>query len=258
MTPSPTSYRHWQPGRGRRRLRGRFDSEVKHRCWGHGWPSLPGLSPTREVPHGHHVRVHRYRHCRAGVHRARTACPGWVPSRLHRPDPRDLRFGPAPACVLVRAASAALVQARRADIECFARDLEARGRARATITRRLCTIAGFYRYAVEEEFLDHSPASHVRRPRLDYESHATGLDRNELGALLVAAGLGRPAELALNLAAGPQRATPLRGHRRLNREPGRRPRAPHLGAHAQGRQGGHDPARAADGAGDRPGCRRAQ
>jgi len=27
-------------------------------------------------------------------------------------------------------------------------------------------------------------------PRLDYESHATGLDRNELGALLVAAGLG--------------------------------------------------------------------
>ncbi len=30
----------------------------------------------------------------------------------------------------------------------------------------------------------------MRWPRLDYESHATGLDRNELGALLVAAGLG--------------------------------------------------------------------
>ena len=58
-------------------------------------------------------------------------------------------------------------------------------------------IAGFYRYAVEEELLDHSPAAHVRRPRLDYESHATGLDRNELGALLVAAGLGPPAEHAL-------------------------------------------------------------
>jgi site-specific recombinase XerD len=90
-----------------------------------------------------------------------------------------------------------LFQARRADIECFARDLESRGRARATITRRLCTIAGFYRYAVEEDLLDHSPAAHVRRPRLDYESHATGLDRNELGALLVAAGLGAPAEHAL-------------------------------------------------------------
>ena len=43
-----------------------------------------------------------------------------------------------------------LFAARRADIEFFARDLEARGRARATITRRLCTIAGFYRYAVEK------------------------------------------------------------------------------------------------------------
>src|SRR5215467_1303332 len=51
-----------------------------------------------------------------------------------------------------------LFRARRADIECFARDLETRGRARATITRRLCTIAGFYRYAVEEDLLDHSPA----------------------------------------------------------------------------------------------------
>src|SRR5262249_5366775 len=90
-----------------------------------------------------------------------------------------------------------LFRAGRADIECFAGDLEARGRARATITRRLCTIAGFYKYAVEEDLLDHSPAVHVRRPRLDYESHATGQDRNELGALLVAAGLGQSAEHAL-------------------------------------------------------------
>lgn len=86
---------------------------------------------------------------------------------------------------------------RDGDIEKFARDLEARGRGRPTVPRRLCTVAGFYRYAVEEELLSHSPAAHVRRPRLDYESHATGLDRNELGALLVAAGLGPPAEHAL-------------------------------------------------------------
>jgi integrase/recombinase XerD len=56
---------------------------------------------------------------------------------------------------------------------------------------------GSCRYAVEEDLIDHSPAAHVRRPRLDYESHATGLDRNELGALLVAAALGSPAEHAL-------------------------------------------------------------
>jgi integrase/recombinase XerD len=96
-----------------------------------------------------------------------------------------------------RTHSLALFAVRRADIEGFARDLEARGRARATVTRRLCTITGFYKYAVEEELLDHSPAAHVRRPRVDYESHATALDRNELGALLVAAGLGPPPEHAL-------------------------------------------------------------
>jgi hypothetical protein len=46
-----------------------------------------------------------------------------------------------------------------------------KGRARATVTRRLRTIAGFYKYTVEEELLEHSPAA---------------LDRS---ALLVAAGL---------------------------------------------------------------------
>jgi hypothetical protein len=61
-----------------------------------------------------------------------------------------------------RARALPLFSVRRADIETFARELEARGRARATVTRRLCTIAGFYKYAVEEELLDHSPAAHVR------------------------------------------------------------------------------------------------
>jgi integrase/recombinase XerD len=91
----------------------------------------------------------------------------------------------------VPARSLPLFSVRRADIETFASELEANGRARATVTRRLCTIAGFYKYAFEEELLDHSPAAHARRLRLDYESHATALDRNELGALLVAAGLER-------------------------------------------------------------------
>ena len=42
-----------------------------------------------------------------------------------------------------------LFAARRADIELFARDLEAAGGARANITRRLSTIAGPYKYAVD-------------------------------------------------------------------------------------------------------------
>jgi integrase/recombinase XerD len=90
-----------------------------------------------------------------------------------------------------------LFQARRADIECFARDLEARGRARATITRRavhrrrVLPVGG--RGGPARSFSGCACAP----PRLDYESHATGLDRNELGALLVAAGLGAPGEHAL-------------------------------------------------------------
>jgi len=51
-----------------------------------------------------------------------------------------------------------------ADIECFARDLGIRGRARATITQRPCTIAGFYKYAVEQELLDHSPGGSCPPP----------------------------------------------------------------------------------------------
>jgi Methyltransferase domain len=53
------------------------------------------------------------------------------------------------------------------------------------------------RRAVTPHGIGHSPAAHVRRPRVDYESHAVALDRNELGALLVAAGLGPPAGHAL-------------------------------------------------------------
>jgi integrase/recombinase XerD len=84
----------------------------------------------------------------------------------------------------------------RADIETFAWELEVPVSAFATVTRRLYTIAGFCKYAVEEELLVHSPAAHARRPWLDYESHAAALDRNELGVFLVAAGLGPAAEHA--------------------------------------------------------------
>ena len=156
-----------------------------------------------------------------------------------------------------RARSLNLFAVRRADIEGFARDLEARGRARATVTRRLCTIAGFYKYAVEEELLDHSPAAHVRRPRVDYESHAVAMDRNELGALLVGR-RARPAGRACaDLPARAERPAGLRSHQRRHRAPGPGARAPDADDHPQRRQGRHHPARAAYRPGDRPGHRRA-
>ena len=90
-----------------------------------------------------------------------------------------------------------LFEVTRTHIELYARELETLGRAPATVGRRLSTLSGFYRYAAEEGVIEHSPAVHVRRPRLDYESHAVGLDRNELGAFLVAAGLSSPRDHAL-------------------------------------------------------------
>jgi integrase len=161
---------------------------VNHRRWGHGGPASRGLTTTPSAALIPVVPVF--------TNTERLALAGFLAgySGLTRQAYElDLRQYAS----WYHQHHLRLFQARRADIECFARDLEARGRARATITRRLCTIAGFYRYAVEEDLLEHSPAAHVRRPRLDYESHATGLDRNELGALLVAAGLGSPGEHAL-------------------------------------------------------------
>ena len=89
-----------------------------------------------------------------------------------------------------------LFSARRTDIELYARWLEEAGRARATVARPL-NRRWLLPLRAEEGLVPVSPAVHVRRPRLDYESHAVGLDRNEVGALLVAAGLGAPVEHAL-------------------------------------------------------------
>src|SRR3954462_14700199 len=46
---------------------------------------------------------------------------------------------------------------RRGDVERFGRHLEALGRDRSTIARRLCTVACFYRYAEQEDFITKSP-----------------------------------------------------------------------------------------------------
>lgn len=87
---------------------------------------------------------------------------------------------------------------RRPHIEVFARQLEETGRyARSTIKRRLSTIAGFYKFAAIDGYIDRSPAEHVRRPKVQGESTTQGLDRMELGAFLAAAAAGSPTDHAL-------------------------------------------------------------
>ena len=130
------------------------------------------------------------------------------------------------------------------------------GRARATVGRRLSTLAGFYRYCEQEEILPRSPAAHIRRPKQDYESHTLGLDRNELGGFLVAAGLScnRDHALASLLALNGLRISEALGAR--YRAALHRTRPSHAADPAQGRQTGDDPARPAYREGDRSVCRR--
>ncbi len=58
-------------------------------------------------------------------------------------------------------------------------------------------LASFYKYCEQEDLVERNPALNVRRPKVDYESRTLGLDRNELGAFLVQAGLGSPRDHAL-------------------------------------------------------------
>ena len=90
-----------------------------------------------------------------------------------------------------------LLQVQPTHIELYARWLEEQGRARSTVGRRLSTLTGFYRYCEQESILERSPAANVRRPKQDYESRTLGLDRSELGAFLVAAGLSSNRDHAL-------------------------------------------------------------
>jgi site-specific recombinase XerD len=83
-----------------------------------------------------------------------------------------------------------LLEVRRAHLEMFARTMEQQGRMRSTVARRSSTRCSFYRYCHLEGLLARDPAAHVRRPKVDPESRTLGVDRNELGALLVQAGLG--------------------------------------------------------------------
>lgn len=90
-----------------------------------------------------------------------------------------------------------LLDVTRAHLELFARAMETDGKMRSTVARRISTLCSFYRYCHVEGNTTKNPAANVRRPKVDYESRTLGLDRNELGGLLVQAGLGTGRDHAL-------------------------------------------------------------
>ncbi len=78
--------------------------------------------------------------------------------------------------------------ASRAHVDTWARTLaEIDGRTLATVARKLSAVAGFYRYALNEDVIGRNPVAAVRRPKVGTDTQSTGLDRNELAALIAAA-----------------------------------------------------------------------
>lgn len=109
---------------------------------------------------------------------ARAAVAGWLvgyAGRTRVEYARDLAdFG-----TWCAARDLELLDVHRSHVELYARDLEAAGRAPATVARRLAAISSFYRWATDEELLQRSPTSRVRRPRIRRGPASAGLSARE-------------------------------------------------------------------------------
>jgi integrase/recombinase XerD len=78
--------------------------------------------------------------------------------------------------------------ASRAQLELYVRWMqEVRRFKPSTVSRRFLVTAGFYRTAVIDGVLEHSPAEHVRRPAVPAESPTLGFTHLQFEAMLTAA-----------------------------------------------------------------------
>lgn len=89
--------------------------------------------------------------------------------------------------------------ATRPHLELFGRHLaEERGNKPPSVHRRLSTVKCFYRMAAVDDVISKSPAEHLRLPRLfPDEAQLRGLERLELGAIILQARRTDPCEEAL-------------------------------------------------------------
>ena len=80
------------------------------------------------------------------------------------------------------------LQAQRGHLELYLRDLHAKGYAPATISRRLSTVAGLFRYAGLDEVVTKNPTLAVSRPKVQWEGQRrTVLHPLEFAAVLTTA-----------------------------------------------------------------------
>jgi site-specific recombinase XerD len=95
--------------------------------------------------------------------------------------------------------------ARRPHLELYVRWMqEVRRFKPSTVSRRFSVVAGFYRTAVIDAVLDHSPAEHVRRPAVPPESPTLGFTHLQFEAMLTASReSSNPNDFALIAMLGP-------------------------------------------------------
>ena len=93
--------------------------------------------------------------------------------------------------------------AERRHVDAYARhQAEVEGRTPATVARRLSTLSSFYRYALAEDAIARNPVANVKRPKVGTDTVSTGLDKDELAALVWAAEADSPRSHALVLLLG--------------------------------------------------------
>ena len=93
--------------------------------------------------------------------------------------------------------------ASRAHVDAYARhQSEVEHRSPWTVARRLSTLSGFYQYAVSEDVIVKNPVATVKRPKVGTDTVSTGLDREELAALIAGARADSPRSHALVLLLG--------------------------------------------------------
>jgi site-specific recombinase XerC len=89
--------------------------------------------------------------------------------------------------------------AQTAHVDAYGRTLaevpDANGltRSLATVARHLSTLSGFSRYAVAEDVVARNPVANVNSPKVGTDTVSTGLDKDELAALVRVADADSPA-----------------------------------------------------------------
>ena len=89
------------------------------------------------------------------------------------------------------------LEAERAYIEVWMREMEAKGLMASTINGKLNAVCGFYRLAKIDRLIVDDPTEHLRRPSVPQESRRQGLTRAEALRCLDAAQEAGPLEHAL-------------------------------------------------------------